>query len=138
MSPALALVGVALLSALARCSDASVYDMVGGRRYCARPAGRAQDTAFVGNHLPWNNNAECKRLPKCRQMPPAAGGGTFTGGALIRNRVPLYHVWCESRASTVLRVKRSRDFVDHYQVLGVTAGAEPSEIKRVFRELSRK
>ena len=138
MSPALALVGVALLSALARCSDASVYDMVGGRRYCARPAGRAQDTAFVGNHLPWNNNAECKRLPKCRQMPPAAGGGTFTGGALIRNRVPLYHVWCEYRASTVLRVKRSRDFVDHYQVLGVTAGAEPSEIKRVFRELSRK
>ena len=29
-------------------------------------------------------------------------------------------------------------FFDHYQVLGVTAGAEPSEIKRVFRELSRK
>jgi len=29
-------------------------------------------------------------------------------------------------------------FFDLYQVLGVTAGAEPSEIKRVFRELSRK
>jgi len=29
-------------------------------------------------------------------------------------------------------------FFHQYQVLGVTAGAEPSEIKRVFRELSRK
>jgi hypothetical protein len=35
-------------------------------------------------------------------------------------------------------VRAGREFVDHYRVLGVGSDAEPGEIKRVFRALSRK
>lgn len=55
-------------------------------------------------------------------------------------RLRHFDSWCEpSRAITILHnVKSGREFIDHYEVLGVAAGAEASEIKRVFRDLSRK
>ena len=146
-----ALVCVVLVAALAaRCGDASLHDNFGaqlrpphrGGGWCAA----GERPAFAGARLlswrPAGDGAAacCLHLRWCPPAPPglaAALGRRARRGARPRS----FRDWGAPgpRTGTALHnVRTGREFVDHYQVLGVGADAEPGEIKRVFRALSRK
>lgn len=128
---------VVLLSALARCGDASGHDLPYERaRAAGSPTHNHAGAAFMGRHLLPSFHPDAAASPhvkKCQQLLP--------GSALARQWEEMQHCTkrCKPHTSTALHnVKNGREFIDHYAVLGVAAAAEPSEIKRVFRELSRK
>jgi hypothetical protein len=129
---------VVLLSA-ANCGDASGHDSRGHHeraRAAGSPTHNHAGTAFMGRHLlpSWHKDAAASsHVKKCPQLLP--------GSSLERKWEAMPHCTkrCPPHTSTALHnVKTGREFIDHYEVLGVTAAADPSEIKRVFRELSRK
>ena len=89
--------------------------------------------AFVGQR----SHARTAALlsgPRCPQMP-----GASPSHQCGPSRGCHWPMGNQRRLRTALRsTKSGRVFVDHYEVLGVAAAAEPAEIKRAFRVLSRK
>jgi hypothetical protein len=128
-----ALVCAVLLAALAaRCGDASLHGNFGSQH------GGAPAFAAVQQALAWRmvSGASPRHLRWC----PAPPGPAAAPCHLVRwGARPFFHHLCSPRTGTALHnVRTGREFVDHYRVLGVSSDAEPGEIKRVFRALSRK
>ena len=89
--------------------------------------------AFVGQRSPARTAAGLSG-PRCPQMPGASLAYPCKSGRGCPRPLGNQH-----RSRTALRsTKSGRVFVDHYEVLGVAAAAEPAEIKLAFRALSRK
>ena len=89
--------------------------------------------AFVGQRSP-ARTAALLSGPRCPQMP-----GASPSHQCGPSRGCHWPMGNQRRLRTALRsTKSGRVFVDHYEVLGVAAAAEPAEIKRAFRALSRK
>jgi curved DNA-binding protein CbpA len=149
---------VVLLSVLSRCSDASLHAT--RTSTAGESSARRCSLAFSAAPCPGLGRHGVEAETLALQCPTWRRGISLTRHAdgledlfplvprhapplLVPRHAPLRHPLFPGRCAapcptTALRGTRTgQDFVDHYQVLGVTAAADQREIKRVFRELSR-